>query len=129
MTVGDGRLLRDWKDDFSIAEAAQTDQDIAMEAGKLRFRVEKAKINWGTFVQDMFRGGSAGAGRFENYSGRGPSVVIHNTDGEKRVLEVTKTAKEARNRATAIERDFKMLSLADWCDRYEVPVSFVTGCP
>ena len=99
-----------------------------MDAGTLRFEVAKAKINWGTFFQDMMRSGrGAASSQFENYSGRGPSVVAQNANGEKWVLEVTKTAKEARERVAAIERDFKTLKTAQWCDRYDVPASFVSG--
>jgi len=113
-----------------IAEAAPTGQDVGMDAGTLRFEVQKAKINWGTFFQDMMRSGSVATGsQFENYSGRGPSVVVQNVHGEKRVIEVTKKLKDARDRAAVIEKDFKTLSTQDWCERYDVPVSFVSGDP
>jgi hypothetical protein len=98
-----------------------------VEAGTLRFEVEKAKIVWGAFLRDLGRWNPATASQFENYSGKGPSVVVHNANGEKRVLEVTTTVKEARDRATAIEHDFKTRSTAEWCERYDVPVTFVTG--
>ena len=111
--------------DFLIAERSPTGQDIAMEAGTLRIQVEKAKVNWGTYFQDMFRPKFGGG--FQNYSGRGPSVVAHNFNGEKRVLEVTKTVKDAQNRATAIEQDFETLNTAQWCERYDVPLVFVSG--
>jgi hypothetical protein len=95
-----------------------------MEAGTLRFEVEKAKVNWGSYFQDMFRPKFGGG--FQSYSGRGPSVVAHNSNGEKRVLEVTKTLKQAQDRATAIEQDFKALNAAQWCERYDVPLAFVS---
>jgi hypothetical protein len=98
-----------------------------MDAGTLRFRVEKAKINWGTYLQDVMRSRRAASSQFQSYSGRGPSVVAQNANGEKRVLEVTRTVNEARDRAHAIEKDFKTLSAAQWCERYDVPVSFVSG--
>ncbi len=53
-------------------------------------------------------------------------MVAENRTGEKRVVEVTKTMKEAQDRAAAIEKDFKTLSTSEWCKRYDVPVSFVT---
>ena len=96
-------------------------------AGNLRFEVTKAKINWGTFFQDMIRGGTAGNSRFDNYSGGGPSVVAQNACGEKWVLEVTRDLKDARERAATIERDFTTLSTENWSERYNVPVSFVAG--
>ena len=114
--------------DFSIAEAVLTGQDGGVRADTLRFGVEKAKINWGTFFQDMMRSGRGAAGsQFENYSGRGPSVVAQNANGEKRVIQVTKKLKDAQDRAAAIENDFRRLGTEDWCERYDVPVSFVSG--
>ncbi len=99
-----------------------------VDAGTLRFGVEKAKINWGTLFQDMMGSGrGAASSQFESYSGRGPSVVVRNADGEKRVLETTRTLKEARERAASIERDFEALDTEQWCERYDVPVSFVSG--
>jgi hypothetical protein len=53
-------------------------------------------------------------------------VVVQNAYGEKRVLEVTKNVKEARARAVAIENDYKTLGPAQWCERYDMPVSFLT---
>jgi cytosine/adenosine deaminase-related metal-dependent hydrolase len=96
-------------------------------AGDLTFEVTKAKINWGTFLQDMMRSGTTASRRFDNYSGRGPSVVAHNAQGEKRVLEVAKNLKDARERAATIEKDFRALSTEDWCERHDVPASFVSG--
>ena len=96
-----------------------------MEAGSLQFRVEKAKVNWSTYFQDMFRPKFGGG--FKSYSGKGPSIVVENQTGEKRVVEMTNTVKEARDRAATIEQDFKKLSTPEWCERYGIPVSFVSG--
>lgn len=99
-----------------------------MGADTLRFGVEKAKINWGTFFQDMMRSGrGATSSQFESYSGRGPSVVAQNAKGEKRVIEATEKLKDAHDRAVIIEKDFRTLSTEDWCERYDVPISFVSG--
>ena len=54
-------------------------------------------------------------------------MVAENRTGEKRVVEVTKTMKEAQERAAAVEQDFETLSVSEWCERYDVPGSFVTG--
>jgi hypothetical protein len=111
-----------------IAKAATTGQAGVMEpSARLQFGVEKAKINWGTYLQDIFRSRGSGSSQFQSYSGRGPSVVVQNTRGEKQVIEVTKSVKEARDRAAAIEKDYKTLSAAQWCERYDVPDSFVSG--
>lgn len=101
-----------------------------MEAGTLQFEVEKAKVNWRAFLHNMGLGRTMSAttmnSRYDATSGPGPSVVVHNAIGEKRVLEVTKTVKEARDRVAAIEKDFNTLNLAQWCERYDVPLSFVS---
>jgi hypothetical protein len=116
--------------DASIAEATPTRQDLGMgESGQLQFGVEKAKINWAIYLQDMFRSRGSASSQFQSYSGKGPSVVVQNAQGEKRVLEGTRNVKEARDRAAAIEKDYKALSAAEWCERYDVPLSFATGDP
>ena len=93
----------------------------------LEFGVEKSKINWGTYFQNAVRTRGSASSQFEDYSGRGPSVVVQNASGEKRVLEAAKNMKEARVRAVAIENDYKTLSTAKWCERYGVPASFLMG--
>ena len=79
-------------------------------ASTLQFGVEKAKINWGAFIRNMGLGRTTSEttmnSRYDPTSDRGPSVVVHNANGEKRILEVTKTVKEARDRVAAIEKDF-----------------------
>jgi hypothetical protein len=97
------------------------------ETGPLQFGVEKSKINWGTYLQDAIRTRGSASSQFKDYSGRGPSVVVQNALGEKRVLEAAKNMKEGRARAAAIENDYKTLGAAQWCERYDVPASFVTG--
>ncbi len=116
------------KDDLLIARVDSTGQDAAMEErGPLRFGVEKSKIKWGTYFQNAVRTRGSTSSQFEDYSGRGPSVVVQNAFGEKRVLEAAKNMKEARVRAVAIENDYKTLSTAQWCDLYGVPASFLMG--
>jgi hypothetical protein len=67
------------------------------------------------------------AATFEDYSGRGPSVVAENAAGETRVVAVTKKLQEAEDKAAIMEEDFKTLGAAAWCERYDVPPSFVSG--
>jgi hypothetical protein len=110
-----------------IVEAPPTRQHSGMEeTGPLQFGVEKSKMKWGTYFQDAMRTRGTASGQFEDYSGRGPSVVVQNAYGEKRILEVTKNVKEARARAAAIENDYKTLGPAQWCERYDMPASFLT---
>jgi hypothetical protein len=82
-------------------------------------------MSWGTYLQDLMRPKFGGG--FTSYSGRGPAVIAENATGERRVVAVTKKLQEARDQATVIERDFETLGAAQWCERYDVPPSFVTG--
>lgn len=70
------------EDDFPIEDSVLTGHDDRVGADTLRFAVEMAKIDWGTLFRDVMRGGSASS-QFEDYSGRGPSVVAQNANGEK----------------------------------------------
>ncbi len=107
-----------------IAELGAMRQDVAVDDAALRFEVSKAKISWGTYFQDLMR--PAFGGGFKSYTGRGPSVVAENRAGERRVVEVAKTMEEAKERAATIEQDFKTFSTSEWCERYDVPASFVS---
>jgi hypothetical protein len=98
-----------------------------MEAGTLRFEVYKPKINWGALFRNAERSTPATAGQWENYSGGRPGVTVYNSTGDGRLVEATNTVKEARRRVVAIEQDFKTLGAAQWCARYDVPLSFVSG--
>jgi hypothetical protein len=102
-----------------------------VDPGQLRFEVTKSKISWGAYFRDQmkprFGGVASTTTGFEDYSGRGPSVVAENAAGEKRVVAVTKKLQEAKEKAVLIENDFRTLGAAAWCERYDVPLSFVSG--
>lgn len=57
---------------------------------------------------------------------RYPEVAAYNTIGKRRVIEVLDTDDEAQQRAFDIEDDFRTLTVEEWCDRYGIPLSFVT---
>ena len=40
---------------------------------------------------------------------------------------MTKKLQEAKDKAAVIENDFTTLGAAAWCERYDVPPSFVAG--
>jgi hypothetical protein len=105
--------------------------DVHVDPGQLRFEVTKSKISWGTYFRDqmkpMFGGAASRTAGFEDYSGGGPSVVAENAAGEKRVIAVTKKLQEAKDKAVVVENDLKTLGAAAWCERYDVPPSFVSG--
>ena len=98
-------------------------------SGPLQFGVEKAKINWGTYLQDILRSRGSASSQFQSYSGRGPSVVIQNERGEKLVIEVTKTVKEARDRAADIEKEYKRLARRSGVSATTCPIPFYKGNP
>lgn len=102
---------------------------LLMSGAELRFEVTEAikdKSSLKTYFQDMFRPKFGGG--FKSYSsGRGPSVLAKSPGGAECVIEVTKTMEEAQQRAATIEEDYRMLSTQDWCSKYNVPASFVSG--
>jgi predicted NBD/HSP70 family sugar kinase len=106
-------------------------QDVRVDPGQLRFEVTKSKISWGAYFRDQmnprFGGVASSTTGFEDYSGRGPSVVAENAEGDTRVVAVAKKLQEAKDKAVEIENDFKALGAAAWCERYDVPPSFVSG--
>jgi CRISPR/Cas system CMR-associated protein Cmr5 small subunit len=95
-----------------------------VNTGQLEFQVVKPRIKWGTYFQDLFRPKFGGG--FESYSGKEPSVVAQNASGENRVIAVFRSLQEAVEAATVIENDFKTLGVAAWCERYDVPLNFVS---
>jgi hypothetical protein len=102
-------------------------------AETLQFSVVKSKINWGTYFRDLMKpmfGGAASESAtvgFESYSGKGPSVVAKNSRGETRVIAVFKKPQEAKDQAAVIEQDFNSLTRDVWCERYDVPLDFISG--
>jgi hypothetical protein len=114
-----------------VARASVVGEDSRV-AGALQFSVTKSKINWGTYFRDLMKpmfGGAvseSSAVGFESYAGRGPSVVAKNSRGETRVIAVFKKPQEAKDQTAVIEQDFKSLTRDAWCERYDVPIDFVS---
>jgi hypothetical protein len=82
----------------------------------LRSKTESS--TWDPYGGDRWLGKTSISGRYENPV-KGPSVVVQNENGERQVLEVTKTMKQAQAIAIAIaiEKDFKVLNTVQWCER------------
>jgi hypothetical protein len=95
------------------------------ESASLRFGIEKPKIKWGTYLQDAIRSRGSASSQFQDYSGRGPSVVVHNQRGESRIIAVTKSVRAARDRVIALEKEYQSIGAEQWCARYDLPISFV----
>jgi hypothetical protein len=102
---------------------------LSVSAAEIRFEVTdaiKGNFSLKAYFRDMFRPRFGGG--FTPYSSaRGPAVLAKNARAEECVIEVTKTMEEAHQRAATIEGDYRMLSTQDWCSKYNVPVSFVSG--
>jgi hypothetical protein len=58
-----------------------------------------------------------------------PSVNAINMFGEERQLVELSTKKEAITRLAEVRADLENLGLRDWCEKYDVPWSFVTDAP
>jgi hypothetical protein len=108
-----------------VAVALRTRKDARVDTA-LRFELEKTKFSLMALFRDGWLGKTSINGRYENPV-RGPSVVVKNAQGERRILEVARSVKEAQDRADAIEKDYNTLDTAQWCERYDVPISFVGG--
>ena len=58
--------------------------------------------------------------------------MAQNSRGDKRVVEVVKSTKVARERVIAIEKDFVSLGVEQWCERYrgtDVFCKWLTSTP
>jgi hypothetical protein len=71
-------------------------------------------------------GGSGGNPSASGY-GKPPAVIAYNHVGKKRVVEEVDTDQRAEERMSVIENDFRTLPIAEWCERYCVDSSFVSG--
>ena len=88
----------------------------------ISFEVTRPTTSWFIALLDGLSGGPSA-----DYRGKLPEVVVINSNGDRRVLEVLDTKEEADDRAATIKNDFATLDRADWCLRYEVPESFFDG--
>jgi hypothetical protein len=97
----------------------------SLEPGSLQFEVTHARTS--TWLWTILDGLSGTVGPNNSTVSRYPEVAVYNWLGVRRVLEVTDTDEQAEERADVVQDDFETLSLDEWCDRYDVPSSFVTG--
>jgi hypothetical protein len=58
-----------------------------------------------------------------------PSVNAVNAFGHERKLVELPTKKEATARLAEVREDLESLGLRDWCEKYDVPWSFLTDGP
>jgi hypothetical protein len=109
--------------DGSFAEPTPP-SDAAVAMGSLRFIV--IVDSWGGLPESRLQQ-PAFDGGVKSFPGGSPSVMAENSNDSRHVIAVAKTMEEAQKRAATIERDFDALSSTEWCERYDVPVSFVQG--
>jgi hypothetical protein len=96
-----------------------------VEPPLLRFAVIPAKkSSIGGLLLRILDGAAGATGPDAGY--RYPEVAAFNSKGTRRVIEVTDTDDEAHERISAVEDDFRTLTIEAWCDRYGIPLSFVT---
>jgi hypothetical protein len=60
---------------------------------------------------------------------RWPSVIAVNRFGQERQLLELQTKKQAMAQAALVRADLESLGRRRWCEKYDVPWSFVTGVP
>ena len=56
-----------------------------------------------------------------------PEIACYNSKGDRRVVEVFDSYEEARERAPVIEEEFRSMGTPEWCERYGIPLAFVSG--
>lgn len=96
-----------------------------VEPGSLRFEVTATRTSSPHGLLLRILDGAQGAAA-SDVGFRYPEVAAYNSTGKRRVIEVLDTDHEAKERASAIEDDFRTLPVEEWCDRYGIPLSFVT---
>ena len=91
----------------------------------LRFETKKPGVQWAGVALDIV-GAATGGGTSSSYSGKA-KIVAYNEAGKHHVLEAVDTEAVAETRRAAIERDYELLSLQAWCEKYSVPTRFAEG--
>jgi hypothetical protein len=93
-------------------------EDLAVEVTKL-------KRSWTKFLLGAVSGSGSGAD-WESIS-HYPEGVLYNSAGGRRVVKVADSDEQAQEFASDMDKDRTLLSPSEWCERYEVPPSFVDG--
>jgi hypothetical protein len=88
----------------------------------LRFETKKPGVAWTRVALDV-AGAAAGGTMSSGYSGNA-KVIALNQAGKHHVLEAVESEEVAEDRRTAIERDYDLLGLQSWCEKYNVPRRF-----
>jgi hypothetical protein len=94
-----------------------------VDAAQLRFEVTKPRLAWSKVALDLaFAGPNSGASDYN----KGSTITLFNSNGDHRRIAQLPTEQEARDKVEAMQRDLELFSTHAWCEKYEVPVSFVT---
>jgi hypothetical protein len=90
----------------------------------IEIRVVLPKIAWSRAI-----GSFLSESRDESWvdGSRWPSVIAVNRFGQDRQLLEAPTKKDAIAQLAQVRMDLESLGLRVWCDKYDVPWSFVTG--
>ena len=80
----------------------------------IRFEATKSKVSW---IRTLI-------GPTGTYMSKYPTVTIYNSSGKSHIVEFTDTDAEAIERLHHIEKEFGSLALSEWCNRYDISLSF-----
>jgi hypothetical protein len=92
----------------------------------LRFVTTESKTRWDKVALDLVLGNLLGGGVVSSYASN-PKVVAVNDAGQAKVIETVDTALSVDDRLDDIQRDYDLLSIEEWCEKYDVPVPFAEG--
>jgi hypothetical protein len=96
-----------------------------VDSDQLRFEVTKPRVAWSRAVFDVAL--STGSNSQASDYNKGSSIMLYNSNGDHRRIGRMPTEQEARDQVAVMQRDLGLLSTHAWCEKYGVPISFVTG--
>jgi hypothetical protein len=91
----------------------------------LRFETKKPGIHWVGVAADIL-GAATGGGMSSDYSSKA-KVVAFNEAGKHHVMEAVDSEDMAEDLMAATERDYALLTIEAWCEKYDIPMSFADG--
>jgi hypothetical protein len=91
----------------------------------LRFETKKPGVQWAGVALDIV-GAATGGGMSSRYSGKA-KIVAFNEARKHHVVGAADSGELAEDRRAAIERDYELLSIQAWCQKYKVPTRFAEG--
>ena len=100
------------------------DHDVQVVKADLTIEVTKLKVSWIKYLLAVVTQTPNTAGN-SDYLSRFPQVAVYNSAGQKMVVRVTDDDDQAVAFAEAMKGDLDTLSALDFCERYEIPATFL----